>query len=166
MLVINSNDQVVNILKDFIISNEKDIYRFVYNYVQDYDNALDIIQEAVIKGLLNVHKLKEIQYLKTWFYRILINECLGYIKKNKKINIKDIDIFELDIPINDKGYNIDLYNAINKLKVDIKTVIILRFFEDMKIEDIAYVTNSNTNTVKTRLYKGLAQLKLDIEEEF
>jgi len=48
---------------------------------------------------------------------------------------------------------------------DYKTVIIFRYFEDMKIADIANVLGENINTIKTRLYKALKLLKIKIEEE-
>ena len=54
---------------------------------------------------------------------------------------------------------IDLYNNIGKLKEKLRTVIILRFFEDLKIEEIARITKTSPNTVKSRLYKGLEELK-------
>ena len=54
---------------------------------------------------------------------------------------------------------IDLYNNISKLKEKLRTVIILRFFEDLKIEEIARITKTSPNTVKSRLYKGLEELK-------
>jgi len=54
------------------------------------------------------------------------------------------------------AYNeIDLYNALDELPLQYKTVIILRFFEDLKLEEIAVIIDENINTVKTRLYRGL-----------
>ena len=50
------------------------------------------------------------------------------------------------------------------LEPKLKMIIILRFFEDMKIEEIAKITRTNTNTVKTRLYKALKILKMNMEE--
>ena len=45
----------------------------------------------------------------------------------------------------------------------LKTVVLLRFFEDMPFDKIAEVTGDNINTVKSRLYKALKLLKLDLE---
>ena len=59
--------------------------------------------------------------------------------------------------------NIDVYNNIQKLNDKLKTVIILRFFENLKIEEIALITKTNTSTVKSRLYKGLNEIKKDFE---
>ena len=54
----------------------------------------------------------------------------------------------------------DLYKAIDSLKPKLKTVIILRFFEDKSLAEISKITNSNLSTVKTRLYKALKELKI------
>ena len=58
----------------------------------------------------------------------------------------------------------ELYHAMDLLEPKLKMIIILRFFEDMKIEEIAKITKTNTNTVKTRLYKALKILKINMEE--
>ena len=58
----------------------------------------------------------------------------------------------------------DRYEAIEQLNPDLKTVVILRFFEDLKFEDIAKITKTNINTVKSRLYKALKLLRVSIEE--
>ena len=60
---------------------------------------------------------------------------------------------------------IDVYKCVQSLNEKLKTVIILRFFEDMKIDEIAKITKTNENTVKSRLYKGLKELKKLIEKE-
>ena len=64
----------------------------------------------------------------------------------------------------DQYRNLDLYKALDELDEMYRTIIILRYFEDMKIEDIAYILDENLNTVKTRLYRGLKILKIDMGE--
>ena len=59
---------------------------------------------------------------------------------------------------------IDLYSALDKLPSELKTVILLRFFEDMKLSEISAVTSSNLSTTKSRLYKALEILKIGMEE--
>lgn len=150
----------------FIRENQEKIYRVAYSYVKNRETALDIVQDTVVKVLQNSHTLKKQEYLKTWVYRILINECLMYLRKNKKLlyfeNIDDYaHTLSTDAPDTDK---IDLYDAVDKLPAKLKTVIILRFFEELKIEEIASVTSTNPNTVKTRLYKALKLLRVDISE--
>ena len=153
------------ILIDFVKNNQEKLYRVAFSYSRNEEEALDLIQEAITKALKNIDKLKEKEYIKTWFYRILINECLQYIKKNKRIITCELQEIENKIEWNDNitTEGIDIYNNIQKLNEKVRTVIILRFFEDMKIEEIATITKTNVNTVKSRLYKGLKELKNLIE---
>lgn len=153
------------ILIEYIKENQKKLYKIAYTYTKNQDLALDIVQEAVTKALENIHKLKQEEFVKTWFYRILINEALKNIKKNKKIVEYELMENEHYLQSNEEMIveNIDVYNNIQKLNDKLKTVIILRFFENLKIEEIALITKTNTSTVKSRLYKGLNEIKKDFE---
>lgn len=155
------------ILIDFVKNNQEKFYRVVFSYSRNEEEALDLIQEAITKALKNIDKLKEKEYIKTWFYRILINECLQYIKKNKRIITCELQEIESKVEWNDNisVEGIDVYKCVQSLNEKLKTVIILRFFEDMKIDEIAKITKTNENTVKSRLYKGLKELKKLIEKE-
>ena len=153
------------ILIEYIKENQERLYKIAYTYTRNQDLALDIVQEAVTKALENIHKLRQEEFVKTWFYRILINEALQTVKKNKKIIEYELVENETSTQNNEDNIveNIDIYNRIEKLNDKLKTVIILRFFENLKIEEIAVITKTNTNTVKSRLYKGLNEIKKDYE---
>ena len=152
---------ITNRLIEFIEENQDKLYRIAFSYVKNEDLALDIVQESIEKALRNIKTLKHEEYVKTWFYRILINESLGYIRRNKNTILCQAEDLKDDIEWNDNITieGIDLYNNIGKLKEKLRTVIILRFFEDLKIEEIARITKTSPNTVKSRLYKGLEELK-------
>lgn len=152
---------ITNKLIEFIEENQDKLYRIAFSYVKNEDLALDIVQESIEKALRNIKTLKHEEYVKTWFYRILINESLGYIRRNKNTILCQVEDLKDDIEWNDNITieGIDLYNNIGKLKEKLRTVIILRFFEDLKIEEIARITKTSPNTVKSRLYKGLEELK-------
>lgn len=154
-----------DILIDYIKENQDKLYRIAFSYTKEEESSLDIVQEAIEKALKNIYKLKNPEYVKTWFYRILINESLQYVRKNKKLITYNITDFENDKFLSEdiKPKDIDVYEYIQKLNDKLKTVIILRFFEDMKIEEIAKITKTNVSTVKSRLYKGLKELKNFIE---
>ena len=152
---------VKDVLADFVKNNQEKLYRIAFSYSKSEEASLDIVQDTIVKSLKNIDKLKEEKYLKTSFYRILINECLQYIKKNKRRKACELEEIENIIEWNDNisFEGIDIYKYIQKLNEKLKTVIILRFFEDMKIDEIAKITKTNANTVKSRLYKGLKELK-------
>ena len=72
------------VLIEYIKENQNKLYKIAYTYTKNQDLALDIVQEAVTKALENIHKLKQEEFVKTWFYRILINEALQTVKKNRR----------------------------------------------------------------------------------
>lgn len=150
----------------FIEGNQEKFYRIAFGYMKNREDALDIVHDAVVKGIEKCYTIRESQYMETWFYRILINECIGSLRKNRKITyIEDISEFAKLISGNEKSdMNIDLYAALDKLPPKLKSVVILRFFEDMKLEEIAQITSANLSTVKSRLYKALKILKTDMED--
>ena len=153
------------ILVEYIKENQEKLYKIAYTYTRNKDLALDIVQEAVTKALENIHKLKQEEFVKTWFYRILINEALQSVKKNKRHLEYELIDNEVYHHGNEENIieNIDIYNKIEKLNNKLKTVIILRFFENLKIEEIAVITKTNISTVKSRLYKGLNEIKKEYE---
>lgn len=154
-------------LINYIRDNQDKLYRMAFSYAKNEDAALDIVQEAITKALKNIDKLKEEKYVNTWFYRIVINECLQYIKKNKKMMYCRLQEIENKVDWKDSitYEGIDTYKYVQNLSPKIKTVILLRFFEDKKIEEIAKITNTNVNTVKSRLYKGLKELRKWLKNE-
>lgn len=156
---------VKEILIEYIKDNQEKLYRIAFSYSKNEEAALDIVQEAITKALKNINKLSEESYIKTWFYCILINESLQYIRKNKRILTYELEAIENKVDCNvDFAEGLDVYKYVQDLNEKLKTVIILRFFEDMKISEIAKITKTNESTVKSRLYKGLKELKRLIEE--
>lgn len=154
------------ILVEYIKKNEEKLYRIAYTYTKNQENALDVVQEAITKSLENISKLRNEEYVKTWFYRILINEAIKASKNTKSFIDYETIANELSSQSNENELieNIDTFAIIQKLKPKLKTVIILRFFENLKIEEIAYITKTNTNTVKSRLYKAIEEIRKDLEE--
>ena len=154
------------ILVEYIKKNEEKLYRIAYTYTKNQENALDVVQEAITKSLENISKLRNEEYVKTWFYRILINEAIKASKNTKSFIDYETITNELSSQSNENELieNIDTFAIIQKLKPKLKTVIILRFLENLKIEEIAYITKTNTNTVKSRLYKAIEEIRKDLEE--
>lgn len=121
--------------------------------------------ESIVKALAKSDTLRRPEYLKTWFYRILLNESMNHHRRAKRLVPLEDTLLETPAPARDPGERLDLYDAIERLDWKEQTVVRLRFFEDMKLEEIARVTNTNLNTVKSRLYKSLRRLRELTEEE-
>lgn len=154
-------------LTDLIITNKESLYRLAYSYVKNKEDALDIVQDSIHKALKTVHTLEDTEKLKSWFIRIVINTSLDILRKNKREVLVDEDILEFVSPkMIDQYENIDLIRLLEKLTPEYRIIIILKYFEDLTLREIAEILKENENTVKTRLYKGLKMLKLEVKNEF
>lgn len=149
-------------IKQDIVDHYDKYYRLAYSYVHNENDALDIVQEGAYKAILYSGSLKKEEFISTWVYRIMINEAILFLKKNKK---EDALIEEMAEGREDSYEDIDLKRAIEQLDEPEGTIIKLRFFEDMKISQIAEILNENVNTIKTKLYRSLKVLKISLDME-
>lgn len=85
-------------------------------------------------------------------------------KQSRLIYLADLGDDLLNAAPQSQGQDayLDLYSAIDQLPSQLKTIIILRYFEDLKLSTIAEITSTNLSTTKSRLYKALELLKLDL----
>lgn len=143
-------------------ANQEKYYRMAYTYVKNREDALDIVHDAIVKALQKVHQVNNPMYLETWFCRILINQSLSFVRRRKNtLNLEEVKPISRE---EDWTGRVSLYDAIDRLPPKLKTVILLRFFEDRSFEEIARITALKESTVKARVYKALQLLKLDMED--
>mgnify|MGYP000730157544 FL=1 len=144
-----------------LIDQYERFYRLAYSYVHNEADALDVVQESACKAIIQCKKLKDTTKLLPWLCRIVVNTSLDLLRNQ----IKEQPAEELpEAAAEDKYEELDLKKALNRLEPENRTVIILRYFEDMKIEDIALVVDENVNTVKTRLYRSLKKLRIQLDD--
>lgn len=148
----------------FIIENREGYYRLAYTYVKNQQDALDIVQEAICKALESQHKLKNPDGIKSWFYKIVVHTALDFLRKSNKIVLTEDEILE-DIggSSSDNYEDTDLMSALDRLSDENKTIVVLRYFESMKLQDIASIMNMPESTVKTKLYSSLKKLRIELE---
>ena len=141
------------------------LYKIAFSYVKDEQKALDILQECVYRALLNIEKLKKPKFFKTWITKILINVSINYIQKESKIVYLENGVPEKpqhsSLHIEDK---LDLYDAIDCLREDYKTVIVLKYFNDLSINEISSIMELPINTVKSHLKRAKDELRQILKE--
>jgi len=101
-----------------IQTNQERFYRIAYTYVKNREDALDLVHDAVVKALQSCPALKNPAYMRTWFYRILINESLSFLRKRKNV-LSWEEIPAQAAPDARQEEYIDLYAAIDKLPADL-----------------------------------------------
>ena len=152
-------------LIQYILENQDRFYRVAYSYTRHQEDALDVVQSAVCKALEAHKNIKNEDAIKTWFYKILINECLTVIKKRQRLLLTDDTVKQEEVYY-EKGYeqDDDIERELDRLEMDVQGIIKLRFFEELSLKEISCITGLNLNTVKTKLYRGLKQLKENMQE--
>lgn len=132
------NQDLYNRIVDYIVSNQEKFYRLAYSYVHNQEDAMDIVQSAVCKALDHYGALRNENAIRTWFYRILVNESLLLIRK-QKMEIPTEDGIGQEVPYYEEGYNgePDIYGQLNQLDEDVQTIIKLRYFEELTLKEIA-----------------------------
>lgn len=150
----------------YIIDNQNKFYRLAYSYVQEEQGALDVVQNAICRALENCFGLKNPMALKTWFYRILVNEALQYLRKQKKETMLTEEHTAI-LTYSEPAFEEDrqAYDAVMQLPEQMKTIVLLHYYEDLTLKQIAEITDTPLSTVKTRLYSALKKLKLTLKEE-
>lgn len=152
------------LLVDYILSNKENYYRLAYSYVRNRDDALDIVHESICKAMASARRPISSQEIKPWFYRIVINTALDFLRKHQSVELVDEAALELCCFSEDEYQDLDLHRALEALPLNYRSIIVLRYFEDLKIEDIAAILGENINTVKTRLYAALKKLRIQLED--
>ena len=151
-------EELINIYKEYL-------YKMAFIYTKNEQDALDIYQETVYKIYLNIDKLKDSSYFKTWITRILINNVN---MKNRHVNkFKDVEVEDYigKIEYSSIEEKIDLYDAIDILEEKYKTPIILQYFQDLTVSQISKIMDCNENTVKSYIRRGKKKLYDLLKEE-
>ena len=125
-----------------------------------------MVQESIVKALSKADTLREPAYLKTWFYRIVVNESLSILRERGRTVLTGEEA-QKEESYEEKGFEPpeeDLYLHINRLEEDVQAIIKLRFYEELSLQEISQIMEMNLNTVKSKLYRGLKTLRIAVQE--
>jgi len=165
----NTQDQEDEAFIKLIDQCKEKMYTIAFAYLKNEQNSLDAVSESIYKAYMNKGKLKKPEFFNTWIIKILINSCNDTLKNNKKIiyideynKIDKDELIETEFKI---ASNVDLYSAIDKLNQKFKSVVILKYLEDMTIAQISEILDLPEGTVKVYLKRALGMLKIKLGEE-
>ncbi|SCA88389.1 RNA polymerase [Bacillus glycinifermentans] len=136
------------------------LYRTAYLYVRNKEDALDIVQETAYKAYLSISQQRNPEYFLTWLTKILIHHAYALLDKKKKVVLMDRPLQDegrvRDMPADDR---IGLLEAVQRLRKEYQTAIILFYYHDLPIHHIAEAMNAPEGTVKTYLKRAKLELK-------
>lgn len=153
----------------------KGIFSYIYRSTGQYHTSYDLTQEVFIKMLKSIQRFdNKIGDFKNWIFKIAVNTVKDYFKGSSYRSFKEIT--EIDENRAYEGENIvellsrmSQRNEIKKALLELpgyqRDTIILRFYHDIKIKDIAVIMDTNESTVKSRLKQGIDKLRNILKED-
>ena len=143
------------------------VYWHVRKMVFDHDDTDDVVQEVFIKVWKNLHKFRQDSRLYTWIYRIATNECLNFLKKKKRASLlsladyQDTLVSKLDASVHLDGDMIEvkLQKALLSLPDKQRMVFNMKYFDDMKYEDIAEITSTSVGSLKASYHHAVKKIE-------
>lgn len=146
---------------------EEELYRIIYLYVKNENDALDVVQEVAYLSFKGITKLENPQYFKTWIIKIAINKAIDCIRKNKKIVHlhPEYEEFIGSYDLEDVALNVSLQELLNKLNEEEKGIVIFKYYYDYTFKEISEELEIPIGTVKSVLYRSLEKLRKYSKEE-
>ena len=159
-------------LYQMIVKYEKDLIRMCCAYLRDLSMAEDAVQETFLKAYKGLDSFKGNSSEKTWLIRIAINVC-NDMRRNSWFRFIDqkIDVERLQIPKWEQNdVSISLMMEIMRLPRKYMEAILLYYYEDMKVAEIAEMLGISDTVISRRLKKAREMLKgmlegVDLDEE-
>ena len=136
------------------------LYKTAYAITENDADAADAISETILKCWEKLPDLKKEKYFKTWITRILINNCYDLMRRGTwEFPAESIP----ELPHADSGYeNAEWKNVIDSIDEKYRLILILRYVENFNSTEIAEMLDLPAATVRTRISRGLKQLKQKI----
>ncbi|MEH7343519.1 sigma-70 family RNA polymerase sigma factor [Bacillus sp. JJ1532] len=138
------------------------LLKIAFSYLRNEEDALEALQEVTFRAYRSIHKVKEAEYFSTWLIRIMLNYCHDQARKKKRI--ADTGLLENLAETVDHSQTLEIQEALLKIDSRSREVIILKYYHDLRIKDIAEILESPESTIKTWLYKGLKALRNQMED--
>lgn len=150
---------------ELIIQIQNELYKIAKMRLSNEEDVNDAIQETMIIAFKSIRKLRDSRYFKTWFIKILINECNKIYKKQKKFSIEEFDdkmMFNLDSIENEFeiiNSNINFGLVLKSLEYEERILLTLYYAEEFTYKEIGEILGINANTVKTKITRTKNKIK-------
>ena len=132
------------------------LYCAAYSILWNDADCLDAMQEAAAKAWMGLSRLRNEAYFETWLTRILINECKALVRKRRDESAltDEISSAQQDIP-----GDIDLRNALKRLKQQYRLPLILHCQDGYSLREVADILGLSEGLVKSRLHQAKQELR-------
>ena len=152
-------------------------YRTAAVLIRDEDAVMDILQDSYVKAFRNLHQLREADKFRAWMKRIVHNSAVDWLRKRKPVifsemsyesesaaGIPDDRTCSLPDAVIDQRETARLMGEIlDSLSEDQRAVVVMYYYEQMTVREIADELGANENTVKSRLLHGRRNIEAGVK---
>ncbi|HZC31718.1 MAG TPA: sigma-70 family RNA polymerase sigma factor [Candidatus Bathyarchaeia archaeon] len=143
-------------------------YRLAGLILGSFNDAEDATHDAFVRAWDQVGSLKDPAGFQAWFDRILVNVCRDRLRRSRIVRFVPVDAEAADQPAADAYDRLiserDLLAAIDRLDIDLRIAVVLRFWADLTVDDIADRLGIPAGTVKSRLHRAIGQMRSRLVE--
>jgi RNA polymerase sigma-70 factor (ECF subfamily) len=155
------------------------IYNFTYKYFAEHDAAMEATQQTFITVHDNLKKLQSVEHFRSWLYRIATNCCHQESRRQKRKKLFPFSFWqseeenpdrrldwveEPDTEAEKTEMTEYLLKALHQLPAEQRVVVIMKEYEGLKFREIAAALDVSENTVKSRMYYGLENMRKQLEK--
>jgi len=159
-------------------------YFHALKLIKNQDDALDIVQDSYVKAFSNLDMLDSPERFTSWLTSIVLNKSKDYLKKKKPTLFVEMqnDDFDSDIDFEDDKTEFQpeaqvdysetkaiISDMVDSLPEDQRACVIMFYFEEMSVLEIASVMNLSENTIKSKLFYARKKIKnqvLEMEHQY
>ena len=153
--------------KELVQCYQKPLYYHIRNIVLNHDDTDDVLQNTFIKVFSNIGNFKGESKLYSWMYRIATNESLTFIEQrakkqgisNEEVQQKAILNLESDVYFEGNEIQIKLQKAIATLPEKQQLVFKMKYFEDMKYENISEILDTSVGGLKANYHHAVKKIE-------
>ena len=149
-------------LGEMIIEGTDEFYRMAKSILKEDADCQDAVQEAVSKAFAKINTLRQEKYAKTWFIRILLNECYAILRKRNRETIYHEEISKEEMAQHEYS---DLYQKLMKLEIEYRLPLVLYYLNQYTVKEISQILNLGESAVKMRLSRGRKKMRQMYEQE-
>lgn len=163
-------DKAFNAIVD---SYSEQLYWHVRRFLCSHEDTDDTLQDIFMKIWNALPTFKGESRIYTWLYRIATNEALNFLRRQRIISFIGLDSpteklvkkIDEDPYFNGDTLQRELHKAIQRLPQKQKLVFNLRYFDEMKYEDIAEITGTSVGALKASYHHAYNKIKAELEEK-
>ncbi len=167
---LNGDKKKFNIL---VKKYEKLVHNYIFLLCRNKETTQDIVQETFLRAYTYLSKYNSKYAFSTWLLTIAKNCYFSYIKKSRKLKIvkqgnkemnTEFDYGEIDKNLNNLEKRVDIKYAIESLQNELKEVIVMKYYYDLRVKDISDILTIPEGTVKSRLFLARNELKRKLKD--